>query len=63
MLLWICIARNKYLEVDSKFEINNSIIYNELLNLYLNKDLEKEIKEYSKNILSNIKLFKNNNNW
>ena len=62
-LLWICIARNKYLEVDSKFEINNSIIYNELLNLYLNKDLENEIKEDSKNILSNIKLIKNNNNW
>ena len=36
-LLWICIARNK--EVDSKFEINNSIIYNELLNFYFNKDL------------------------
>ena len=62
-LLWICIARNKYLEVDSKFEINNSIIYNELLNLYFHKDLENEIKEDSKKFLSNIKFFKNNNNW
>ena len=31
--------------------------------MYLNKDLENEIKEDSKNILSNIKLIKNNNNW
>ena len=62
-LLWICIARNKYNEVDSKFGINNSIIYNELLKLCFHKDLENEIKEDSKKILSNIKFFNQNNNW
>ncbi len=57
-LLWISIARNKYLEIDSKFENGNSQIYNELLNLNCSKDLEKKIKEDCEKLV-----FFKNNNW
>ena len=60
-LIWICIARNKYIEIDSKFEAGNSIIYNELLNLSLSNEKENKIREDIKNNLSKDKLFQNNN--
>ena len=60
-LIWICIARNKYIEIDSKFEAGNSIIYNELLNLSLTNEKENKIREDIKNNLSKDKFFQNNN--
>ena len=42
-LIWFSKAKNKYFEIESKIGINNSQIYNNIINLNINKEIEKKI--------------------
>ena len=60
-LMWFSIAKNKFFDIESQIGINNSQIYNNLINCSLNPEIDKKIREDLKNTLPNIKYFKNQN--
>ena len=60
-LIWISIAKNNFLNIESKIGINNSQIYHNLINCSPNPEIEKEIRNDLNNTFSNIKIFKNEN--
>ncbi len=61
-LMWFSIAKNKYIEIESKLGINNSQIYSFLINSKINDEFEKKINKDLQNSFPNIKFF-NNANW
>ncbi len=60
-LIWLSIAKNKFFEIESLTGVNNSQIYNNLINYSPNPEIDKQIREDLKNTLPNIKYFKNQN--
>ena len=61
-LMWFSIAKNKYIEIESKLGISNSQIYSFLINSKINDEIEKKINNDLQNSFPNIKFF-NNANW
>jgi hypothetical protein len=61
-LMWFSIAKNKYIEIESKLGVNNSQIYSFLINSKINDEIEKKINNDLQKSFPNIKFF-NNANW
>ena len=60
-LMWYSYSKNKYFQIENKIDINNSQIYNYLINSNLNPEIEKKINNDLINTLPNVKYFKNPN--